>query len=305
MPASRRYSRRPLRRKRRIRRRTRIVRRRVTRYRRRTVSRRRILNISTDKKQDVRLLFTTLTGTTPVATPAAASAAIFTGSSASPYMCIYRPTAQDKTPSSTSIDLPNYRTQSTVYMRGYKENIRFTVNNGQTWLWRRIGFTFKSDFFDEEVVNNDERSEWEVSPNGWTRLVNNQYGKTGLYANRVLSLLFKGNEAVDWNDVFTAKTDASRVNIKYDSFKTLRNLGGNADIRTHSFNLWHPMNKTFIYNDDENGQSEQTSILSSLSNYSMGDYYIVDFFQCAQNGTASTANQLAFTPSGTLYWHEK
>lgn len=309
MPA---YRRRPTARRRRVTRRPRrpTRARRYTRrvIRRRPLTRRRILNVATTKKQDVRLCFTSLTGLgAPVATPVAADGAIMTGSSTNPYMMIYSPTMQDKTPGTTGNELPNYRDSQTCYMRGYKESIRFNVNNGQTWLWRRVCFTYKGTFLTGTAgLPANESVAWEVAPNGWTRPVNNTYatGTSGI-AGRVLGEMFKGRENIDWRDLFTATLDPDRVNVKYDKFRTLRNTGGNADFRTHAFKIWHPMNANLIYDDDEEGQTNTSGIVSTTGNRSMGDYYIIDMFQCARNGTSATTDQLLFTPTGTLYWHEK
>lgn len=299
MPASRRSTRTRVRRRRPTYRR-RIVRRRVTRYRRRTFRRtsaRRILNISSTKKQDTRLCFSTLnTGGVQESTPTLNQANLRGGTL---YVIPYLVTAQDRVPGTTVVDTPSYRTASNVFMRGYKETIRFVPNNGDSWVWRRICFTMKGGDFNDQFTNQGALY-WEVAPNGWTRPMT-QANSVNLSTFKLL--VFQGVENIDWRDMFTAKTSSDRITVKSDVTRVLRNTGGNADSRMHHFKLWHPMNSNFSYDDDENGDGVPTSnLLHTKGKAGMGDYYIFDIIQCTNSATSST---MQITPTGTLYWHEK
>lgn len=297
MPASRKYTKRPRR-----------VRRRTTRYRRRTirrktyrkrVSNKRILNIASTKKSDVKLPYTTLPSGTGTPALAASGGVGLTGDIA--YLCAYIVTAQDKTPGTTGVELPNYRAATNCYMRGYKENLRFIINNGTSWMWRRICFTYKGTYITDydAPLNPNEAFDWETST-GWNRIWNNQ--NPHLTGTRLKQEMFKGSQNQDWIDIFTAPLDTDRINVKSDKVRVLRNTGGNADVRIHNYNLWYPMNANLVYDDDENGQNTASQRYSTTGQKSMGDYYIVDIFQCA---TSNASNTMTIYPTGRLYWHEK
>lgn len=300
MPAFRRSTRTRLRRRRVIRKRT--FRRRTIRYRRRVkrASNRRILNVASKKKTDVRLPYTTLPLGTGTPVKNANGSVVLNGNI--DYLCAYIVTAQDRSPSTQIHEIPNYRTSQYCYMKGYKENIRFIINNGASWLWRRVCFTYHSSYITDwpTPVNDNERFDWETSPDGWNRVWNNQ--QPHLTGGRLRTEMFKGDQGVDWIDIFTAPLDTDHIDVKSDVTRVLRNTGGNADVRIHNFKLWHPMNKTIIYDDDESGQNTSSSRYSSNTRKSMGDYFIVDIFQCAQS---SATNTCTLYPTGRLYWHEK
>lgn len=282
----RRYTRRPLRR-------TRVVRRRpTTRRRPARVTRRRILNVASTKKQDVRMPFSNINNPTdPLTnTPSVLSGNIL-------YCMPYIPTAQDRTPSGTAIDLPSYRTQANVYMRGYKEVVRFTASQGSSWIWRRVCFTMKGTRI-RENASADHPLSWEVAPNGWTRSITNAWSDP--LGSAIVDVIFKGEEGIDWIDVFTAPTDSSRAQIKFDKTRVLS--GGNGESRYHQHKMWHPMNSNFHYDDDENGQILTTSPYHNGDIQGMGDYYVVDFLACS---SGNFDHKLSFSPTGCLYWHER
>lgn len=296
--ARRRSTRRVTRRSRRSTRSRRYTTRRVP-YRRRRLPVRRILNITSTKKSDTRLPVSTLPlGAGSPAQPSNGGVQL-NGDIA--YMCAYIPTAQDKTNASTVHDVESYRTSSQCFIRGYKENLRMTINNGTSWMWRRICFSYKGSYLTgyPAALNDNERFDWETS-SGWTRVWNNHNPhNTGA---RLRGEMFKGTQGVDWIDIFTAPLDTDRINVKYDKFRALKNTGGNADVRIHEFSLWHGMNANLDYDDDENGVVNELGKYSTTGNDSMGDYYIVDLFQCA---ASLAANTMTIFPTGRLYWHEK
>jgi len=215
------------------------------------------------------------------------------------YIIPHLPTAMDKTHggSAAGDNLENYRANSTVFMRGYKENIRFLVNNGNAWLWRRVCFTMKGARIYDFVTTTNPLY-LESAPNGWTRSITN--ANATLVGESILEVLFQGSEGQDWNDVFTAPVDTNSVNLKHDSTRVFR--GGNGESRIHMAKMWHPMNANFIYDDKENGNAVTESVFHAEGNRGMGDYYIVDFITCSNTSSAST---MQFIPTGRLYWHER
>jgi hypothetical protein len=62
------------------------------------------------------------------------------------------------------------------------------------------------------------------------------------------------------------------------------------------------MNKTLVYDDDEAGGQTSQDYFSVSSKAGMGDYYVMDIFQCP-NGNGS--DNLTVSPEATLYWHER
>lgn len=196
------------------------------------------------------------------------------------------------------------RTASTVYMRGYKENMRIQTSTPLPWLWRRITFTTKGPTF---LTNVDGAAIQQYLPYSdtsigmarkWFNLqVNNQPNTVGAFN----SVLFKGVQNQDWNDVITAKLDTSRVTVKSDV--TRRIITGNSSGHFSERKLWYPMNKNLVYDDDESGSAEQSSYYSTDSRAGMGDYFIVDYLVPGVGGTTSDVINLNCT--ATLYWHEK
>ncbi|UJO02116.1 Cap [Molossus molossus associated gemykibivirus 3] len=279
-----RYSRRRTRRSAGPRRRYRRTIRRTTRTMSRT-SRRRILNLTSRKKQDNMLPYATNqdgSGGTPTSFGIPAS----TGG-----VFIWNATARDRVSSSAESNAVSLRTSDVCFMRGLKERIILTPNNDTAWRWRRITFTIKGDVFGP-IGNRIETSR------GWNRLLVNSAGSTTLQS--LQTVLFQGVQNVDWMDQFTAKVDTGRVDLKSDVTRIL--ASGNSKGKFHRFNLWYPMNKNLVYANDENGEGETLDVLSTNSKHGMGDYYVVDFFSGLSTSAADT---LDFNPEATLYWHEK
>lgn len=273
-------------------RRTPYARARSTRRVYKRTSKRRILNITSVKKQD-NMVPTAFNpdGQFPATRGFRAAGNVTT-------MLVWCATARDRVtagdPNSTSL-----RTKDTVYMRGLKETVNaFNFQDavsGQAanWKWRRICFTCKG----LQTLLGTSQVAQETS-NGWVRFLADQTSTT--FGASLRDILFRGAQDVDWLTVMTAKTDNTRLTIKYDVTRTL-NTGSGAK-KFWNFKMWHPMNKNLVYVDDERGESEVSSNFSTLGKPGMGDYYVVDFLQCAQNNAADI---IEFQPEATLYWHEK
>lgn len=216
-------------------------------------------------------------------------------------------TARDRTSipgEAGSINEPATRTAQTCFMRGLKETIEFTTNSPHSWKWRRICFTYKGTdmFTDSDGV---EQKLYLESSAGYARFMA-QLNITGSTPNtsirdNLVDALFKGRINRDWLDGYTAKVDTQRVTIKADIRRIFKS--GNDRGSTFFHNVWHPMNKNLVYEDDEDGGTEDVSPYSTDGKPGMGDYYVVDFIQAADGASASDA--IAFKPQATLYWHEK
>ncbi|QCS37571.1 capsid protein [Tortoise genomovirus 13] len=257
-------------------------------------TRKRILNITTKKKRDSMMPWSVLDGAD------AAAPAFMTADKG--YQLIWCPTARDKSTQSGQVDMDAKadeaaRQSTEVFMRGLKETIQCIPNNGKTWQWRRVCFTLKGAAINSSNGLNQPQPFIE-NTNGYTRALIN-YNSTQVGAD-MLDMVFRGTQNVDWSNVMTASTDQRRVTIKYDRVRILGS--GNAEGRVHQYSLWHPMNKTLVYDDDEAGGQTSLDYFSVSSKAGMGDYYVMDIFQCP-NGTGS--DNLTFSPEATLYWHER
>lgn len=252
------------------------------------MTRRAILNVTTTKKQDNRLQTDLVNGNFVPATSYGMGAAnIFSG--------LYIPTAMDRDIPDPHVDLPSYRTSGVCYMRGYQERVTLVNADDTSWQWRRITFTFKGLEIMQSAVPNDGVIV-QVSPQGYTRPFIDM--AAGL-RNRLTTIVFKGTQGRDWQDVFQAKIDTQRVTLKSDVTRIIapKTQGGSITRRK----LWYPMNANLVYNEDESGTDVSQAQLSVSSKAGMGDYYIWDLFR----SNDATGTILAAQVSGTLYWHEK
>jgi len=187
------------------------------------------------------------------------------------------------------------RTNQTIFARGLKEKIRLSTTGNAGWQWRRVCFTMKGDAI---VGGNSDPTTSEffrITSNGMVRLVHQDPDAS------TIERLFRGQQTQDWDNPLQAPIDTRNVTLKYDKVRTIQS--GNGVGVTRYYNLWHPMNKNILYEDEESGDAMFTSPLSVESKAGMGDYYVVDFF--VQNPGGTTADTLQFQPNATFYWHEK
>lgn len=188
------------------------------------------------------------------------------------------------------------RTNQTVFARGLKEKVRLQSRGGVGWSWRRICFTLKGD----RILNNQSdatTSEYfRLTSDGMVRLVHQ------VPDSRTVETVFQGQQGRDWENVMNAKVDNRNISVRYDKVRTIQS-GNESGVSRH-YNLWHPMNKNVVYEDEEAGDSMFTSAVSTESRAGMGDYYVVDFFESNVGGEAGT-DDLEFQPHATFYWHEK
>lgn len=200
------------------------------------------------------------------------------------------------------------RTSQTCYMRGLSEKLRIQTNSAVPWLHRRICFTVKGDAFvntysgDSSLLTVPYSDVSTGGGVGMQRLWQNLSVVTapGLYG-AIVGTIFRGQADKDWSDTFTAPLDTTRITVKYD--RTFTYSSGNQAGFVKRVNMWHPMNKNLVYDDDENGETNTTSYRSTEGKAGMGDYYVLDFFTPA--GGRAADDLLQVNSDTTLYWHEK
>lgn len=268
-------------------------------------TRKSILNLTSRKKRNGMLSIsnTTSTGLTGTIGPGAGFVNARDGG-----RFLWCPTAmelRDPSGSAPTIGLEALRTATTCFMRGLSEHVRIQTSSGLPWFWRRICFTSKGPTFIQASTSDtpiQSPTPYRETSNGMQRLWLNQNINTmNNTINNREGVIFKGASGVDWDELIEAPLDPRRITIKYDKTITIRS--GNANGAVLDRKLWHGMNKSLVYDDDESGISETTGFVSTDSKAGMGDYYILDIFDAGAGGTAT--DLLRVTSNSTLYWHER
>jgi len=242
-------------------------------------SRKRILNIASTKKRDNMVFYD------PV-TPANTKLEINGRAQGNISVFMFCATAREVNSNGSMI--PSERSASTVFWKGISERVALTVASGVSWKWRRLVFSAKGLRIDSASV--------ETSPAGWVRPWN-------AYADTMtLARLFQGNSGVDFTNYMLAKPNRDLLTVMYDKTRVLRS--GNASPHEHEIKMWHPLNKTMNYDDDENGVTVPGSAnrYAAVSNHGLGDVYIMDFFDCVDG---VEADKITIRSATTAYWHEK
>nr|QCX29426.1 capsid protein [Plant associated genomovirus 9]QCX29434.1 capsid protein [Plant associated genomovirus 9]QCX29440.1 capsid protein [Plant associated genomovirus 9] len=269
--------------------------------RKRPMSKRRILNTTSTKKRNGMLSWSNTTSSA-ANRPLAQGPAYINNRGG---FFVYSPTAMTLDGHSTVANQSS-RTASTCYMKGLSEHLRIETSSGIPWFHRRICFTQKGSSPFNTISPSDtpsqaytpyletssgiERPWLDVTLNGM------QVTLTAMW-----SLLFKGQNGKDWDNLMTAPVDTTRLTLKFDKTWTMQS--GNANGLVRSRKLWHPMGHNLVYDDDESGDVQAPSYFSTDSKAGMGDYYIVDIIQPGTGATATDYLQIG--ANSTMYWHEK
>lgn len=272
------------------------------------MSRKAILNATSEKKRDKMLPWTNSTSSSQSGSSTfSLNPAVLTGGTADPGLFLWCATARDNTINTsagkgTKFDVST-RTASTCYMVGLAEKIQIQCSDGLPWEWRRVCFTAKGGptLGGTVTLGNASGTSFATALEtsaGWVRLLNQLLigDRTAFYG-----LFFQGAQNVDWTDPLMAKIDTERLTVKYD--KTITLSSGNEDGFIRKYPRYHPMGKNLIYADDEAGGTMAVSQFSTQAKAGMGDYWVVDMFRPRAGSTSS--NQLIFSTESTLYWHER
>lgn len=270
------------------------------------MSNKKILNLTSRKKRNTMLTYSNTTVQGQSKTVGVGNAYVSGNQQGS---FLWLATAQDLTDGSArgTVSTPAQRSATSCYMRGLNEHIRIQTSSGVPWFHRRLCFTFKGQkpftaFVTETPPVAQPATPYLEAGGGMQRLFFNQTinGMPTTLTERY-AVLFKGEANVDWNDVLIAQVDTTRVSLKFDKTWTIKS--GNANGTVAERKLWHPMNKTLVYDDDESGASEVSSYNSVGSKAGMGDFYVLDIIVPGEGGTST--DFLSITSSSTLYWHER
>nr|QWY79441.1 MAG: capsid protein [Cressdnaviricota sp.] len=197
------------------------------------------------------------------------------------------------------------RTSSRPFMKGFSESFEFSTNDGSTWLHRRIAFTTKDPQLVPLLIQSSIGAQ-ATAVSGTNRPFRDMAGEaTGNYQTAVTNVydrIFQGIDTVDWANVMTAKLDRTRITPLYDSHRRMASGNNAGTTRVHKHYV--PLNKTLVYDDEENGTTMSPAALSTEAKPGMGNLYILDLFECDQP-VDPAGSVLQFQTSSTLYWHEK
>lgn len=273
------------------------------------MTRRSILNVTSRKKQDNMRAWVQPIASDTALEPVAGGMTFEATSGVS--MVAWRATERQRltgTNDPATVDDPSSRTSTNCFMRGLRENITLSLLSSHPWVWRRICFKFFGDSFDRNAIDpalaNIFAQFSVLTSSGYGRAIST-FDDTNAFANdlrtRMQAYIFKGTQSIDWTDVFTAKTDSTRLSIAYDRVTYIRSMNDSPNERR--IKLWHPMNKTLIYDEDESGGTQFNGSTSADTRHSMGDYYVIDYFAPCNGSNAG--DNLFFEPQSTLYWHER
>lgn len=268
------------------------------------------------KKRDT-MTYASPTGTNPPATqgaqanqPLTMAASVTNSTYGAAHVVLYSPTKRWLT--SNGSQIAAQRTNTRTYVKGVREVIQIIPSDSSTWWWRRVVFSFK-DAIGPPTANN-RLTAAQVNPNDVTYRW--QYDLTGdptasatdntKVLDSVMNLVFKGVFGTDWTQPHSAKLDTTRINVMSDSRSTISS--GNEEARPRIFKRWHGVNKSLVFDDDENGTTITPSNISVGTKQGMGNLYIVDFFTCpvpSSPGTGPSNTALRMSIENTTYWHEK
>nr|QVW56549.1 MAG: capsid protein [Gemykolovirus] len=274
-------------------------------YRKRPMmTKRRILNATSQKKRNTMLSWSNTNGIG--ATQTVQQGNLFVSGSTGYAWVPWHATGQTLTALSTE---PNdaSRTSTICYMKGLAENLKFQTSSGLPWFHRRICFTIKgpNPFAGINVLDttaNQTTNFYADTSNGIERLFFNlQVNNSTTTVSNQQELLFKGTRGKDWVDPIIAPVDTTRVSVRYDKTFTISSGNSNGVVREKK--LWHAMNKNLAYDDEESGAGKYSTYYSVDSKVGMGDFYVLDIIQPGTGGT--TSDLLLMSANSTLYWHEK
>lgn len=264
-------------------------------------SRKAILNVTSRKKRDTMIpvyqAAGSTSGTVGTGTVTLDAATVPTGSTA--HAILFMPTARKISGSITD----HQRSGPMTFMKGYKENIQLLTSNGEPWVWRRIVFTLKGDNIRD--AGSTTALPHTSAGNVYNRhsLILSDNTATGNAIQAELwDQIFAGSAGVDWNDIMSAPLERRQITVIKDRRRILRS--GNASGTVRYIKDWIPLNKTLVYDDDEiGGFDSTTNFYSTTGKPGMGDLYVLDLFR--PNSFTAGSGQIGWSPTGTLYWHER
>lgn len=184
-------------------------------------------------------------------------------------------------------NVPEQRNSSSIYYRGVRDSMDFRSIDGTPWVQRRIVVGSRLNVVDTAAFD-----------------LGNQRDTGRLFSlNKpsyaaFLEVIMRGTSSVDWVDPITAKVDQKRVTLYHDKVYKHTPQTANGSYKTIKF--WHPINKTIMYDDEENGSTNNASPWAA-NQAGNENIYIVDIWVANAGGV----NAPAVNFQATSYWHER
>lgn len=203
------------------------------------------------------------------------------------------------------------RTSSNPFITGISERYHLIPNDGSLWEHRRIVFAHKNLALLGIVSANQAqlRAQTDAAGTTYRKLVDLSGQNSGDYTGVLTAIydyVFRGIYTTDWQDPMTAPVDRRRVTVLADKRCVVRS--GNAAPAPRLKKYWTRVNKTIVYDDEENGINISPSWYSTSTKQGLGDIYVLDLFVCRAplvSGTTASSSTLNISSTQTLYWREK
>ncbi|QCS37585.1 capsid protein [Tortoise genomovirus 20] len=197
------------------------------------------------------------------------------------------------------------RNSRTCFIRGLKEGVSYVTNDGEPWRHRQIIFTAKGDLPLGEEFEGDRTISAFTTSDGRETFFRGLANLPDESRTPLVALLFKGNGNTgagiqDWTDLLMAPVDKTRFKVLNDIIVDIRSGNDTGTIKTQK--RWTPVNKNLVYGDEEIGNQMFSSYKSTTGKPGIGDIYVFDMFASLTNVAGS---ELLYSPTTTLYWHEK
>lgn len=260
------------------------------------------------KKRDI-MVSIAAQGTNPSPTAAASvgnlriSAAVTNAAANGVHMTLFSPTYRYLQPNNAAYIA--FRTSSRPFIKGIAETYAFLPNDGSVWYHRRIVVATKFQFTADAATLQGigaQSGPGAVSYRRFSDLTGQASGAYQQMWDVVQDQLFQGVKLTDWTDQMTAKVDNTRFTVLADKRYAL--TSGNAAPRPYFKKHYTKIEKTVVYDDEENGTSITPSPFSVDSKPGIGNVFVFDLFE-APVPIDTVTSTLAITSTQTLYWHEK
>lgn len=283
---------------------------RTRRYtRKRPMSKRRLVDATSVKKRDT-MIVAAPGGVNPDPKSITSAASILqishnTTDASGIHVFVFNPTHRWLVPNNAAYQA--FRTSTRPFLKGYLERMELNPTDGSTWWWRRIVFATKGRTGINATIEANIGAQATSGAASLRQLRDLSGESTGNYYDTNVALqglLFEGVVRTDWVSPLSAKVDTSRVTLLHDKTRTISS--GNEYGRPRIYRDYIPINKTIVYDDEENGLSMNPSPMSVTSKPGIGNIYVVDLFQCPRPANSGTPGSgMTLNPAATLYWHEK
>lgn len=214
------------------------------------------------------------------------------------------PAVQSGTGGDTTVYDSATRTATECFMVGLSERIEIQTDSSDPWRWRRVVFKYHGKDLMTHVspTAGDLGAASLLTSNGYVRytaqLSNTADVLTTTIQNQINGHIFRGVLNIDYDSVMNAKIDRETADVIYDKTRIIKS--GNDSGTFYQTKLFHKFRSNLIYNDNEQGGNTGPDGYSASSLRSMGDVYVVDYFEPLNN-----LGNLRFWPNATLFWHER